>query len=90
METQTRILTQELYNQYLTAAKNYAKCWNVEDSHVIQIMTSVMLHRDEIRPGGGFVEAVVTNNLRLAVGRADNTCSKYLNVIVATMQNCYI
>ena len=90
MDTQFRILTNELYDQYTDKAKEYAELWGVDDAHVIQIITSIMLHRDGLRQGGGFVEAVVNNNLHLAVGRADNTVYKHLKVIVSAAQNCYI
>lgn len=90
MDTQTRILTNELYDQYAKKAEHYAELWGVDNHHVIQIITSIMLHRDGLRPGGGFVEAVVSNNLRLAVGRADDTVYKHLKVIVAAAQNCHI
>lgn len=75
---------------YTETARNYAGKWNVDDEHIIQIIKSVMYHRDEIYKGGGFVEAVVNNNLSDAVGRADSTCLKYLNVIVAAKRNCYV
>jgi hypothetical protein len=87
---ETRIYNQEVDDMYHKAAVDYAKLWNVTDAHVIQIMKSVMLHRDGLRPGGGFVQSVVENNLNLAVGRADDTCAKYLKEIVAAKQNCYV
>jgi hypothetical protein len=87
---ETRIYNQETLDKYTKAAEEYAKLWNVTDAHVIQIMTSVMLHRDGLRPGGGFVQSVVDNKLDLAVGRADDTCAKYLKEIVATKQNCHV
>jgi hypothetical protein len=78
------------HERYLSTARDYAKLWNVENDHVINIMTSVMLHRDGLRPGGGFVQAVVGNNLSLAVSRADATCITYLKQIVAANQSCYV
>ena len=59
MESKTFILSNELYDQYTNKAKEYAGLWGIDDAHVIQIMTSIMLHRDGLRKGGGFVEAVV-------------------------------
>jgi hypothetical protein len=87
---ETKIYNREVDDMYHKAAADYAKLWNVTDVHVIQIMKSVMLHRDGLRPGGGFVQSVVENNLSLAVGRADKTCAKYLKEIVATKDNCYV
>lgn len=80
----------ELHSKYLKAAQDYAKMWNITDEHVIQIMMSVMLHRDGIRTGGGFVQSVVDNNLDQAVSRADDTCLKYLRQIVAAKHNCHV
>jgi hypothetical protein len=86
----TQVLTDQLEEQYLNAASEYAAKWNCTDSHVIRIIQSVMLHRDELRPGGGFVEAVVNNNLLLAISRADNTCYANLKTIVSAKEYCYV
>lgn len=63
-----QILTNELYDIYIDTAKSFANLYNVESEHVIQIIASVMMHRDDLRPGGGFVQAVVENDLYMAVG----------------------
>lgn len=39
--------------------------------------------------GGGFVEAVVANNLYLAASRADSECSKHLKLLAMTNANCH-
>jgi hypothetical protein len=85
-----QILTNELYDKYVQTAKDFAKLYNVESDHVIQIIASVMLHRDNLRPGGGFVESVVNNDLFMAVGKADPTCFANLKVIVASAKMCYV
>lgn len=85
-----QILTNELYDKYVQTAKDFAKLYNVESDHVIQIISSVMLHRDNLRPGGGFVESVVNNDLFMAVGKADPTCFANLKVIVASAKMCYV
>lgn len=90
MERQVVILTDELYDQYSQVAQKYAEQWKVNDSHVIQIITSVMLHRDGLRNGGGFVQAVVDNNLHQALSRADISCYENLKTIVAAFNYCYI
>ena len=41
--------------------------------HVVQIGKSIMMHRDGILNGGGFVTAFVNNDLIDAVNRADKT-----------------
>ena len=44
-------------------------------------MVSVMMTRDDVLQGGGFVQAICDNDLRGALARADTECSKYLRVI---------
>jgi hypothetical protein len=84
------VYTQETYDKYFKAAEDYARMWGITDVHVIEIMTSVMLHRDNLRPGGGFVQSVVANDLYQAINRADDTCIKYLKQIVAAKYNCHV
>ena len=50
--------------------------------HVTNIAGSIMLHRDGIMKGGGFVTAVCENNLELAVQRADSVCANCLQFFV--------
>jgi hypothetical protein len=58
--------------------------------HIIQIMISVMMTRDNLIQGGSFVQAVVDNNLRKAVSRADAECMKHLRIIALCANDCYI
>ena len=50
--------------------------------HIVNIARSIMLHRDGILNGGGFVTAVCENNLELAVQRADSVCAESLQYFV--------
>jgi len=50
--------------------------------HVLQLSVSVMMHRDNVRLGGGFVQSICDNNLRDAVNRADSTSVKALPFFV--------
>lgn len=43
-------------------------------SHVFNIATSILMQRDGLQNGGGFVNAIITNNLDEAIDRADRTC----------------
>jgi hypothetical protein len=53
-------------------------------------MVSVMRTRDNDGwQGGGFVTAVIQNNLSSAISRADNECLANLKLIVATKENCH-
>lgn len=49
-----------------------------EMSHVIDVGTSVLQTRDGGMQGGGFVQAVVANNLSGAYNRADSTNLKVI------------
>jgi hypothetical protein len=40
--------------------------------------------------GGGFVEAVVANNLYLAMSRADSDCRKNIFLLTMCNSNCHI
>lgn len=73
--------------KYEAAAKKYAAQFKIEDQHIINIAASVIMTRDSIRPGGNFAQAIVNNNLREAVGRADDECIKYLRFFVAINNN---
>lgn len=57
--------------------------------HIIQLAASVMLNRDEIRPGGHFVKAICDNNLRDSVNRADLTAIKGIKFFVYCYNNLY-
>jgi len=59
-----------------------------EIEHVINIGTSIMCNKWGIKyDGGGFVDAVLENNLSKAVGRADNTNAKALKLYCQMMYN---
>lgn len=50
--------------------------------HLKNIANSIMLTNLNIVPGGGFVRAIVANDLRAAVNRADNTMLKCIPILV--------
>lgn len=78
----------EIIEKYNQSAKEFALLYGVVSPHIINIISSVMMTRDNVGyPGGGFVEAVVSNNLYLAISRADMECYSNLKVIVAAMGN---
>lgn len=59
-----------------------------ERDHIVNIGTSIMCTKWEIGPhGGGFVQAVVDNNLERAVGRADKVNLQVLPFYVYMMNN---
>ena len=81
---------QETRDKYRAAVVHFANRYNTEVSeHIIDVMISVMMTRDNVLQGGSFVQAVVANNLRDAVSKADNECSKQLRIITLCANFCY-
>ena len=82
----------DIREQYRERAIQFAKEWNENVSeHIIDIMVSIMATRDKTSyPVGGFVEAVVANNLFLAMSRADMDCRKNLFLLTMCKANCYL
>lgn len=59
--------------------------------HILDIMVSIMCTRDKSSyAGGGFVEAVVANDLYLALSRADSDCRANIYLLAMCNANCYI
>jgi hypothetical protein len=81
----------DIINQYQTAAEEFALEYDVTNPHIIRIIASVMMTRDEQGiQGGGFVQSVVDNDLFGAISKADNECYNNLKVIVAANQYAYL
>lgn len=55
--------------------------------HIIDIITSALLTRNKIKDGGGFVQALVKNDLKGAIGRADSQALDNLVLIVKAYNN---
>jgi hypothetical protein len=54
-------------------------------------MVSIMCTRDKSSyAGGGFVEAVVANNLYLALSRADMECRNNIYLLAMCKANCFL
>lgn len=76
---------------YYDVARKFALNYEKETSnHIIDIMASVMMTRDNFLQGGGFVQAVIDNDLYLAISRGDKECQKNLKLIVATKHHCFL
>jgi len=72
-------------NNHLIPYEIYSDKTQLE--HVVDIGTSIMCTKWEVGyPGGGFVQAVVDNDLDGAVGRSDSTCGECLRFFV-TLKN---
>jgi hypothetical protein len=82
---------QETRNNYRNAVVHFLNRYNKEVSeHIIDVMISVMMTRDNVLQGGSFVQAVVSNNLREAINRADDDCSNNLKIITICCYNCHV
>jgi hypothetical protein len=81
----------DIVNQYRSAAREFALSYDVDNEHIISIIASVMMTRDKKGLiGGGFVKAVVSNDLFRAISNADVTCLNHIKVIVAANQYAYL
>ena len=81
---------EETRNKYRMAAVHFANRYGVEVSeHVIDVMISAMMTRDDVLQGGSFVQAVVANDLKESISRADTDCGKNLRIITLCANFCY-
>ena len=82
----------DIREQNRERAIEFAKEWGYENvsNHIIDIMVSIMCTRDKSSyAGGGFVEAVVANNLYLAMSRADSECRNNIFLLSMCGMNCH-
>lgn len=81
---------EETRNKYREAVLHFLNRYNEQVSeHIIDVMISVMMTRDNVLQGGSFVQAVVANDLRESISRADTDCSKNLRIITLCSNFCY-
>lgn len=70
-----------LRDEYIKVATYIASSYGYNVSnHIINVMTSVLMHRDKYQIGGSFVEAICNNDLDSACSRADDECINYLRL----------
>ena len=79
-----------LYTLYYNQSVKHCKNWDVTDSHIINVVQSVMMTRDGVLQGGGFVTSVVNNDLRMAINNGDKDCINHIKVIVSAMYHSFI
>jgi hypothetical protein len=73
----------DIREKYWAKAKEFAKSYGVEPTqHIIEVMASAMMTRDNVMQGGSFVQAVVKNNLEEAISTADASCLANIRIIV--------
>ncbi len=82
----------DIRDQYRERAIQFAKDWNTEVSeHNLDIMVSIMATRDKTSyEGGSFVQAVVANDLRQAVARADDDNLRVIKLLAMCRYNCFL
>jgi hypothetical protein len=77
----------------INRAIEFANDWGYENpsNHILDIMVSIMCTRDKTSyAGGGFVEAVVDNNLYLSMSRADSECRDNIFLLSMCSKKCYL
>lgn len=82
----------DIRDQYRQRAIQFAQEWDTEVSeHNLDIMVSIMATRDKSSyAGGSFVEAVVANDLYLAVARADSDNLRVIKLLAMCNANCFL
>jgi hypothetical protein len=78
--------------QYDYVARDLAKRYayhNISE-HIVDVMISVMMHRDGYQRGGSFVEAINDNKLDEACSRADDDCINHLRLFSLVKRFGYI
>ena len=85
----------DIREQCRERAIQFANEWKSEfpdvTEHNIDMMVSIMCTRDKSSyAGGGFVEAVVANNLYLALSRADTDCRNNIYLLAMCKANCFL
>ena len=82
---------EETRNKYREAVIHFLNRYDEQVSeHIIDVMISVMMTRDNVLQGGSFVQAVIDNNLREAFNRADADCIKNLRIITLCANFCNV
>ena len=92
MDTQKQIqLVSEIVTEFFDENAMYTGIDDMNEentTHIIQIGTSILCTKWNVGyEGGGFVQAVVGNDLIRAVSRADGTCIKALKFFVQLICN---
>jgi len=77
--------------KYINKAKEFVAEYQVEVSdHIIHVIASVMMTRDNVQQGGSFVQCVMNNDLYGAISRADKSCLENLKIIVLAKEFAHV
>jgi hypothetical protein len=78
-------------DNYYNVAKLFPKTYGLEVSdHIVNIIASVMMTRDNVLHGGSFVNYVIQNDLRGAILHADDEVLKNIKIIVLAKENAFV
>jgi hypothetical protein len=77
-------------NDYRDAINAHAKDWDVEDPQAIRIAGSIIMARDGVITGTGFVKAVLDNDLDAAVNNGDAALINHLRFLVSAKNYVHI
>jgi hypothetical protein len=81
----------DIRKQYVDLVEERAVAYRWElPYHVVDVMTSLLMTRDKIWVGGDFVQAVISNNLREAVLRADDVIVNHIKHMVIARDNFHL
>lgn len=84
-------MSENIIETYQSRAREFAKSYGEEPAdHIIQVMASAMMTRDNVLQGGGFVQAVVKNDLADAISRADAQVVLNLRIIVLAFRFAHL
>lgn len=85
------VVQNDVRQPYWNRAKQFAKDYRVDVSqHIIEIMASTMMTRDNVLMGGGFVQAVIKNDLAQAIDRADPAVLANIRIIVLAYRFAFL
>jgi hypothetical protein len=82
---------QETRDNYRNAVVHFLNRYNKQVSeHIIDVMISAMMTKDSVLHGGSFVQAVINNDLKDAISRADKDCLTHLRIITLCANFCNV
>ena len=73
--------------QNRNAVINFSGLSDEDRERVYELAASVVFTRDNIMQGGGFIQAIIANDLESAVGRADDIAIRCLKLLVFVKYN---
>lgn len=81
----------EIREKYLEKVISFTEEYQETPSkHVIDIMVSIMMTRDDILMGGSFVKSLVDDKLFDSINLADRECLHHLKLLTLTNRFCFV